>query len=99
MARADVRRALEVSVRASQPHATAASGIRCKPTGVVSGFVVRLGGGTDSFGAVGGPGSGVGGWPQPGGGSGRGPSPGGRGTATDPPVRAARGRGRPPRTP
>jgi len=45
-----------------------ASGIRCKPTGVVSGFVIRLGDGTDSFGAVGGPGGGDGVWPQLGGG-------------------------------
>jgi hypothetical protein len=47
-------------VRASQPHATAPSGIRCKPTGAVSGFMIRLGDGTDSFGAVSGPGGGDG---------------------------------------
>ncbi len=47
-------------MRASQTHATAVSGIRCKPTGAVSGFMIRLGDGTDSFGAVSGPGGGDG---------------------------------------
>src|SRR5260221_8448525 len=68
-ARAEVRRALGVSVRASQTHATAVSGIRCKPTGAVSGFMIRLGDGTDSFGAVSGPGGGDGVWALMGGGS------------------------------
>lgn len=39
-----------------------ASGFRCKWAGVVSGFVVRLGDGTDSFGAVGGLAGGDGAW-------------------------------------
>jgi len=44
-----------------------ASGIRCKSVGVVPGFMVRLGDGTDSFAAVGGLAGGDGAWPELGG--------------------------------
>ena len=44
-----------------------ASGIRCKSAGVVPGFMIRLGDGTDSFGAVGGLAGGDGAWPELGG--------------------------------
>ena len=41
-----------------------ASGIRCKSAGVVPGFMIRLGDGTDSFGAVGGLAGRDGAWPE-----------------------------------
>ena len=44
-----------------------ASGFRCKWAGVVPGFVIRLGDGTDSFAAVGGLAGGDGAWPELGG--------------------------------
>src|SRR5260370_22026197 len=44
-----------------------ASGIRCKSAGVGSGFMVRLGGGSDSFGTVSDVSGGHGAWPQRGG--------------------------------
>ena len=44
-----------------------ASGIRCKSAGVVPGFMIRLGDGTDSFGAAGGLAGGDGAWPELGG--------------------------------
>jgi hypothetical protein len=47
--------------------APVASGIRCKSAGAGSGFMVRLGGGTDSFGAVSDLSGGYGAWPQLGG--------------------------------
>jgi hypothetical protein len=41
-----------------------ASGIRCKTAGVVPGFMIRLGDGTDSLLAVGGLAGGDGAWPE-----------------------------------
>ena len=44
--------------------ARVASGMRCKSAGVVPGFMIRLGDGTDSFGTASDLSGGYGAWPQ-----------------------------------